>query len=780
MEATFNHYTELGFKAVLLKGYSAAYNVEKDYKTAKAPCHNGFMDASYIPPASEDIVKWCAAGGWIGWVVAPEYHIVDTEDNYVIKFIDFLCRKLEITPAVNITNRGRQYVFTTDVDLLGESEQFTTIGIPVTYRASGKNYVIQPPVNGRTWLNYERLANPPKLPDKLLPYDTSDPYQIGLCLSFVVGEAYLAGHLSGDTDLDMAYMAYLIEEGFDERQISDFFHLVFRDEYDARRTDAMYRRAKEKINDGEVVRGAGSFVHKVKEVDLKKVQRFIDELQRLKPGFGHGRKKTKFEPEPWTEPIPFDDVSMLPDFPVNVLPDIGCRIVSEIAEVTQVDPGLPGLVYLAVLSTCRAGDVVNLISHKEPCNLYLAATLPSGHRKTSVESEMSRPIYDYQLERQSALAEKIREATNKYRIMEGRLAKLYRQAASLDDAAERQKLVEAANIVSLEMSLNPIPATPIFICDDVTTERLGILMAENSERMAILSAEGGIFKLISGLYADREGNFDLYLKAHAGDPWSNHRVGRESQMMRRPSLTMGLAIQPDVLDEIGNNRHFRGRGLVARFLFSICKSQVGYRSRQTKPLKQSLVEEYQQHIYTLMDIPTGYEFTLTPEGQDTWDEFYNDIEKDMRPQGALEYIPDWGSKLPGAVARIAGLLHMATHGRAGIGKPISADIAAASCVIGSYFREHALVAFKQMREDPRIATARKILSFIKREKPQSFKSRDLFNHTNCQSMKEIEPAIGILLERGYIREIARDDMEIRRGRPEAMSYEVNPKLFSNV
>src|SRR5450759_1583471 len=92
----------------------------------------------------------------------------------------------------------------------------------------------------------------------------------------------------------------------------------------------------------------------------------------------------------------------------------------------------------------------------------------------------------------------------------------------------------------------------------------------------------------------------------------------------------------------------------------------------------------------------------------------------MSPGGSLDLIKDWGRKLPGEVARIAGQLHMAEFGKAGIEKPISVTFVTASCVLGGYFREHAIAAFNQMKEDPRINTAKKILSYLKRnELPRS-------------------------------------------------------------
>ena len=126
-------------------------------------------------------------------------------------------------------------------------------------------------------------------------------------------------------------------------------------------------------------------------------------------------------------------------------------------------------------------------------------------------------------------------------------------------------------------------------------------MAENNERMAVFSPEGGLFEIMAGRYAkDGNGNFDLLLKAHAGDFWASHRIGREAKTMAAPALTLCLAVQSEVIEEAGKNRQFRGKGLLARFLYSLCKSQVGYRERQTKAVPSMLSHTYQEHLFSLM------------------------------------------------------------------------------------------------------------------------------------------------------------------------------------
>ncbi len=254
---------------------------------------------------------------------------------------------------------------------------------------------------------------------------------------------------------------------------------------------------------------------------------------------------------------------------------------------------------------------------------------------------------------------------------------------------------------------------PIFVVDDVTSEALFKVMSENNERMSVISAEGGIFGIMAGRYnTSGNGNFDVYLKGHAGDHCSNHRIGRKSQSMDSPSLTISLTVQRDVIKEIGNNKQFRGRGLLARFLYCNCMHQAGYRKRQNDTIPEALMQEYRNHILELMEIPLSlHELKLSSDAQDVWDAFYNYIETDMQVGKQMASIKDWGSKLPGAVARIAGLLHCAEYGQQATEKPISVNIVNASATIGAYYRENAFATFGLMREDPQIESAKKVLEY---------------------------------------------------------------------
>ena len=156
-----------------------------------------------------------------------------------------------------------------------------------------------------------------------------------------------------------------------------------------------------------------------------------------------------------------------------------------------------------------------------------------------------------------------------------------------------------------------------------------------------------------------------------------------------------------------------------------------------------------------MSMPLSlYNLELSPEAQVSWDEFHDDIEAEMQPDKPMASMRDWGSKLAGAVARIAGLLHYAEHGQQATNKPISVNVVNASAAIGAYYREHALATFGLMRENPEIESAKRILEYLILHKPDSFTGRDILRHKNAlKTMAEVTPGLKLLIERNYIREI---------------------------
>ena len=123
-----------------------------------------------------------------------------------------------------------------------------------------------------------------------------------------------------------------------------------------------------------------------------------------------------------------------------------------------------------------------------------------------------------------------------------------------------------------------VPSVPRLFGDDITRAALGQQLAEQHGRLAIISAEGGVFDQIASRQSGQM-QIDYYLKGHCGDPIRIDRKKQPPLRIPRPALTVGVMLQPDLLRAIGQPRQFRGRGLLARFLYALPESRVGRRRR---------------------------------------------------------------------------------------------------------------------------------------------------------------------------------------------------------
>ena len=199
---------------------------------------------------------------------------------------------------------------------------------------------------------------------------------------------------------------------------------------------------------------------------------------------------------------------------------------------------------------------------QEPLCLHTLTVAAPGERKSEVQKRMVRPIRAAERElgdesspvRVKALAQK--------KVADERAKQLTLKAGKANDAdradTERQAIRALTDAEAIA-----VPAIFRITADDVTPEAAGSLLAEQGGRLAIISAEGGIFEILAGRYSNKP-NLDLFLKGHAGHPYSVDRIGRGAMDVPHAMLTVGLMVQPAVLKAIAANRDFHGRGLLAR------------------------------------------------------------------------------------------------------------------------------------------------------------------------------------------------------------------------
>jgi putative DNA primase/helicase len=479
--------------------------------------------------------------------------------------------------------------------------------------------------------------------------------------------------------------------------------------------------------------------------------------------------------QPWAEIVSFDELN-LPEFPIDTLPDVLRRWVEAESRATQTPADLAALLALAVCSATIARRVVvePRPGWREPVNLFVAALLEPGNRKSAVFGDAMRPLRELEAELIESARPSVARKESERRQSESRLRKLEKTAAEKEDAEARSEACELA----AELAERAEPVLPRLIVDDATSEKLGMMLAEQGGRIASMSPEGGVFDLMAGLYS-KSGipQFGVYLMGHSGDDLITDRVSRKSVRVERPALTCAYAMQPAVIEGLAENAAFRGRGLLARFLYAAPLSWIGQRAIAPPPVSDATRETYRQAVRTLAKIEGEFVLQLADDASAVLKKWETKIEAMLDEGGEMEIMRDWGAKLAGATLRLAAVLHCLEHGPAGrIGGPIIA----AAVELAQYLVPHAdaVLNMMQAKEESGDDDARYVLRWIERHGRREFTKRDAQQHGKQRFPKAdaIDPALAKLTLRGYIR--LRPSEVTGPGRPPSPTYEVNPAAFA--
>jgi hypothetical protein len=504
------------------------------------------------------------------------------------------------------------------------------------------------------------------------------------------------------------------------------------------------------------------------------VSRIAKSVARYPEGGGHAQAN-----DGWPDVIPFENLPV-DDITAECLPDWLGDMVHAVALSTETPPALAVLMGLGIVSACVAGkaDVSPEPGYSEPLNLFTCAAMESGNRKTAVLKALLGPVIEWEREAAEHIAPARDRAISDRRTYDARIDKLRRKAASSPDPSTLMR-----EIHELEAKLPIIPALPRLHVDDCTPERLASLMAEQGGRMAVFSDEGGIFDVLAGRYSKGTPNLDLWLKGHAVSPVRIDRadVTRPPISIDRPYLTVSLSPQPDVLKALRNNPAFRGRGLLARFLFGLPTSYLGYRKLLPSPVPSGIEGHYRAGVRRLIDLaPSDLQLRLSDEAYREWKEFQRAIEFEFREGGKLHSLTDWGSKLAGAAARIAGISHMVQQvGRNEIDDEIASTTMKSALGLAASLISHARSVFALMERDPNVENAKKLIAWMIRKAQPQFTIRDCFR-AHQEQFKRVDAMMAVLLllaQHGYIRRVAQDSTGGRR--PSDLCL-VNPTVLGEI
>jgi len=468
--------------------------------------------------------------------------------------------------------------------------------------------------------------------------------------------------------------------------------------------------------------------------------------------------------DPWGPVISLDHV-VLPEIPSSLFPSPVAAFIDSVAEFTQTPPGLVAGISVAALSAVsqRKFGVTVRKNYSEPVNIYIAVALDPGERKSAVFDLCMKPIVEWEKQKARAMKGTIKSAISKKLTMQKKIDHKRLEASKSKSDSQFDKI--QGEIEQLEKNLPVIPVIPRILADDITPEAIAALLYGQHESIGVMSDEGGVFETMAGRYASGIPNIDVFLKGHSG---SSVRVDRKSHdpiHLDKPAITFGLTVQPDVIHSLDKKPGFRGRGLLARFLYILPSSRLGYRAFESKNIPYSVLAEYERMICSILDHQFNIdpktkkifpdELVLSNDAYQVFRKFYADVEKGLINNGIHENMTDWAGKMPGAAIRLAGLFHIAENIMCTtFGNQISAKTMANAAKLITLIAEHTKGAFSLMGEDDDIEIAKSILKWFKNGKRESFTRREVQQalKSRYKRLEIIQTGLDILKERNYLIE----------------------------
>ena len=512
----------------------------------------------------------------------------------------------------------------------------------------------------------------------------------------------------------------------------------------------------------------------------------IDDLARIDADLARydgiiGGPETAEEAQPeWPAPqIP--GALSTPDVPADLLPGVWGQMAQAVSESTQTPAVMSVLCALGVLGALLQNRyIVDTGSHQEVLAFWTKSISASGTRKSAIVGAFQAPLLAWEklladrMRRLIARNEAVRSTTLK------RIEALKQQAGKADEN-ELRRLRD--DIEALELSMPDEIRPPLLFTEDVTPETLQRLLAENGGRMSILSDEPGLFRVLGGLYGGGGGaSLEVFLKAYTGSTLKVQRASR-TVFVVSPCLSMVLMIQPELVAELAGSNQFRGSGLMARFWYGAPRSNVGRRDvRQRRRISNELRDAYSAAVFALME---GYPpedardrrpkvLTLSGSAEELWLDFSQEVEDQLIEGGALDGVRDWGSKLPGSVARVAALLELAEVGLQV--EQVSHSAMDRAIRLARLMVPHAKVVFGMLGANVVEADANALLSWVRANRLEEFATRDAMRamDSRFKTAAKLGKAIDKLKQLDCVRTYQRKN---QGARPTTV-IQVNPACLS--
>ena len=246
----------------------------------------------------------------------------------------------------------------------------------------------------------------------------------------------------------------------------------------------------------------------------------------------------------------------------------------------------------------------------------------SGSRRSAVLARVAAPLLRYEAERRAREQLAADASESALRLAKDDLQRAERDKSRAAEAltkaegtpsvsqAEREALQKALDgqrervtqrLQDVRKAEAALVKPPRLLIEDATVEAAATVLAEQGERLGIVSAEGDFFENLGARFG-KQVPVSFWAKTYTGD---RHVVDRRggggadgtrprTEVLERPCLSMVLSPQPVVLGELRDRRTLLlKKGIMARFVYAVPASRVGYRELHPEALPAGV--EYPWH-----------------------------------------------------------------------------------------------------------------------------------------------------------------------------------------
>jgi hypothetical protein len=242
-------------------------------------------------------------------------------------------------------------------------------------------------------------------------------------------------------------------------------------------------------------------------------------------------------------------------------------------------------------------------------------------------------------------------------------------------------------------------------------------------------------------------------------------------------MSLGLAVQPAVLQEIGKSKQMHGRGLLARFLWCVPSTMRGSRTIDAPQVAEPIRTAYASNMREVASAARArdevHNIFLDDDASAAFKEYQDALEPRLGEDADLEQIIEWASKLAGAILRIAVLLACARE--RGIPEEVTREDMVAAIEFSDYLEAHAWRAFSLMGTTNGSTEHNRIIRAIREHGWTTFTLRELARATNYNRrlrQEQVEDVLDELVADGYLKR------QIISTKPFKVQWAVNPAVLA--